>query len=179
MLDDTGWEALVLAFGPGSTPRVINSLCDRSLIAAFEREKKTVDVDDVYEAAQGMGLQKEIFFYKIALKKGEKEKQVLSNGANDFIKETEIHSDKLNPSFNKDSQGTNAQHKDKQPETIKSNQADPDIAWSISFEDKKSRKVPVLIISLSIAALILSFFFYCQRSGSTDAMTCLLELIGF
>ena len=179
MLDDTGWEALVLAFGPGSTPRVINSLCDRALNAAFEREKKIVDVDDVYEAAQGMGLQKEIFFYKIALKKGEKEKLVPSNGDNNFIKETETHDDKLNLPFNKDSQVAYVQPKEKQPENIKLNQKDPDIAWSVSFKDQKSRKVPVLIISLSIAALILGFLFYCQRSGSTEAMTCLLELIGF
>jgi general secretion pathway protein A len=73
MLADTGWEALALAFGSGSTPRVINSLCDRSLNAAFEREKTIVDVDDVYEAAQGMGLQKEIFFYKVALRPNDSE----------------------------------------------------------------------------------------------------------
>jgi MSHA biogenesis protein MshM len=179
MLDDTGWEALVLAFGSGSTPRVINTLCDRSLNAACEREKKIVDVDDVYEAAMGMGLQKEIFFYKIALKKGEQGKQVPSNGGNGSVKETETASNKLNHSFNNDSQGTHVQNEDKMPETINSNQKEPDIAWSISFKDQKSRKVPVLIISLSVAALILSFLFYCQRSGSAGAMTCLLEMIGF
>jgi len=64
LLSDTGWEALSLAFGPGSTPRVINTLCDRSFNTAFERDKKNVDVDDVYEAAQGMACRKISFFIR-------------------------------------------------------------------------------------------------------------------
>ncbi len=64
---DTGLEAVVKAFGSGSTPRVINSLCERSLNTAFEREKKAVDVDDVYLAADGMGIQDNIYNYKLEL----------------------------------------------------------------------------------------------------------------
>jgi general secretion pathway protein A len=78
---DTGWEAVVLASDAGGgTPRIINSLCDRSLHVAFERDKKTIDFDDVYEAAKGMGLEKEEFFYKIALKQGERMKEVSLTG---------------------------------------------------------------------------------------------------
>lgn len=73
LLSDTGWEALEKAAAGGSTPRVINTLCDRALNTAFDRKKTQVDVDDVYEAAQEVGLQKEVFFYKIALKQKDKQ----------------------------------------------------------------------------------------------------------
>jgi len=65
IFEETGWEAISKAFDSEGTPRLINSLCDRTLNVAFERKKITADVDDVYEAAKAMGLQKEIFFYKL------------------------------------------------------------------------------------------------------------------
>jgi general secretion pathway protein A len=84
---DTGWEALVLASGTGGgIPRIINLLCDKSLNVAFEREKTTVDIDDVSEAAEGMGIDKEIFHYKIALKSNGQKKQLPSNEGNDSMK---------------------------------------------------------------------------------------------
>jgi general secretion pathway protein A len=75
---DTGLEALVLASGTGGgIPRIINLLCDRSLNVAFEREKNTVDIDDVFEAAKGMGIDKEIFHCKITLRSKEKKETTL------------------------------------------------------------------------------------------------------
>jgi hypothetical protein len=68
---DTGLNAVVKAFVSGSTPRVINSLCDRSLNTAYEREKTAADVDDVYLAADGMALQDNIFNYKLELEQSE------------------------------------------------------------------------------------------------------------
>ncbi|MDH3348369.1 MAG: ATPase, T2SS/T4P/T4SS family, partial [Desulfobulbaceae bacterium] len=68
IFSETGWEALARAFGRGSTPRTINSLCDKTLNIAFDEGKIEADVDDVYEAAEGIGLQKDVFFYKIELK---------------------------------------------------------------------------------------------------------------
>ncbi len=177
LMADTGWEALVLAFGSGSTPRVINSLCDRAFNTAFEKEKKFVDVDDVYDAAQGMGLQKDIFFYKIALKKGEKEKQVLSDKTDVTVKEPEALIKPVHL-FNREPNEGTVQYKKNQPEvTI------PDQKWydtgTLSINGQKSKKVALILLSLSIAALILSFFFYCERAGSTDTLTCIQELIFF
>jgi general secretion pathway protein A len=75
---DTGWEALVLASGTGGgIPRIINLLCDKSFDVAFEREKTIVDIDDVSEATERMGIDKEIFHYKIALRDKEQKKSHL------------------------------------------------------------------------------------------------------
>lgn len=178
LLSDTGWEALVLAFGPGSTPRVINSLCDRALNASFEREKKNVDVDDVYDAAQAMGLQKDIFFYKISLKKQDKEKQNLSLKPSDMVNEPENHEEPVQ-SFSREPDEVNFQSNKRQPKAPGPDKNILDSAFSNSVKDHKSKKVALVLLSLSIAALILSIFFYCERSGSTDAMTCIQELISF
>lgn len=136
---DTGWEAVVLAFGSGSVPRVINLLCDRSLNSAFEKEKTTVDVDDVYEAAEGIGLAKEVFHYKIALKQKENNQNVPSAGENDSIKKPETLS---KPTHKASETGTPI------------------------YEDQKGLKIPILYLVLSTASLILSIFFYYQKSGS-------------
>lgn len=163
---DTGWEALVLAFSSGSTPRTINSLCDRVLNVAFEREKTIIDIDDVYEAAQEMGLQKEIFFYNIARKEREKKDQVSSTKENDSITEPETLGKVPVASFSKGS------------ETSQSTQKESEIDFVKSEKVQISLKIPLLFLFLSIAVLILSIFFYCQRSGSPDSMTCIQGLIG-
>ncbi|MBU4176170.1 MAG: AAA family ATPase [Proteobacteria bacterium] len=139
IFSDTGWEAVVLAFGSGSVPRVINLLCDRSLNSAFEKEKTTVDVDDVYEAAEGIGLTKEVFHYKIALKQKENNQHVQSAGENDSIKEA----------------ATLSEPTQKESET----------GVSIYDTDQKGLKIPILFLVLSTASLILSIFFYYQKSG--------------
>jgi general secretion pathway protein A len=115
---------------------------------AFEREKTIVDLDDVYEAAQGMGLSKEIFHYIVRLNAMERKKEIPST--NDSIKEPKTLSREPILSFGKE-----------------------------TAIDKKSLKKPILFLLLSIVTLILSIFFYCQRSGYHEPMTCLQELLGF
>ena len=78
VFNETGWEAICRAFANEGTPRVINSLCDKSLGIAFEGGKKAAAVDDVYKAAQGLGLQKEVYFYKISLKQKEHDTAISS-----------------------------------------------------------------------------------------------------
>jgi len=171
---DTGWVAVDKAFASGSTPRVINSLCDRSLIAAFEKEKTIVEVDDVYEAAKGMGLEKEIFFYVVELKKKQKQEQVPSPGENSSKEKPEAPGEGPNVSNKIDLEYGMRKSVISQPA-----QELTDIGLSIPEKDQKGLKIPLSYLLLSIAALIFSVFFYCQRSGSTDLMTCLLALIGF
>ncbi len=134
---DSGWEALILAFGSEGTPRVINSLCDRSLNVAFEREKTVVDVNDVYEATKGLGIGKEVFHYIVTLKNREREKQVPSAKENDSVKESETLEEDRVHSFSMESDGT----------------------------DQKGLKKPILVFLFSIITLIASIFFYYQRSG--------------
>jgi general secretion pathway protein A len=144
---DTGWEALDLAFSSGSTPRIINSLCDRILTVAFEKNKTAIDVDDIYEAAEGMGLHKDIFFYKVSLKKRERKDHVPSSSEDVTVTDQPVRKE-------------------------------PQIVPVRSEKVQKGLKVPLLFLFLSIAALIFSISFYCQRSGYSESMTCLQGLIG-
>jgi len=135
---DTGWEAVLLASGSVGVPRIINSLCDVSLQVAFDRKKTIVDAHDVYTAADGMRLGKEVFHYIVKLKNMDGKKEVPSTG-----------------------------------------EKRPGIDFNMSRIYQKGLKMPILFLLLSIAALMLSIFFYCQRSGLTEPMTCLQKLISF
>ncbi|MBI4709809.1 MAG: AAA family ATPase, partial [Nitrospirae bacterium] len=163
IFSDTGWEALRLAFGSEGTPRVINSLCDRSLNFAFEREQQTADVHDVYKAAQGMGLSTDIFHYVVELKNRERKKQAAFITENDPIKK-EVQPHKT--------------VSDVQLETGQSVRKEPKISLLESILDKKFPSVPRLILLLSILAVILSFLLYCHIASPSDAITCIEELLG-
>ncbi|MBI5050921.1 MAG: AAA family ATPase [Nitrospirae bacterium] len=176
IFSDTGWEALVLAFGSGNTPRVINSLCDRSLNMAFEREKTIADIDDIYAAAGEMGLQKDVFHYKMALKRSEKKKEVQSGMENESIKEPETSGKEPVHSSGRESDEA---AKNLQSEASQPARKEPGISFYKSMVVQKGLKKPILLLLLSITALTLSLFFYCQRADSLEPMTCLRELIGF
>ncbi len=179
LFSDTGWEALVLASGTGGgIPRVINSLCDRSLNAAFEKEKTTVDIDDVSEVAEGMGIDKEIFHYKIALRSKERNNQSPDNGGNASVKESEALNKEPVHSPDKESEKPDIKLKRGQPKSPKSVLTKFNTTVSAPETDQKSLKTPMLLLSLSTAALVISIFFYCSKSGSPDLLSCLLELIG-
>ena len=65
---ETGWEAVVIAsVTGGGVPRIINSLCNRSLNSAFVKGKTAVDIDDISKVAEEMGISKELFHYKRAI----------------------------------------------------------------------------------------------------------------
>ena len=176
IVSDTGWEALNLAFASKGTPRVINSLCDRSFNIAFEREKTMVDVYDVYDAAQGMGLSKEIFHYIVMLKNIERKKQETSEGENDSIKEPETFSKESAHSSSCKSDETDINIRS---ETDQATQKISRFSFLKTRTAQKSLKRPVVFLWLFIAAIIVSIFLYCQRSDSTGLISCLLELIGF
>ncbi|MBI5099329.1 MAG: AAA family ATPase [Nitrospirae bacterium] len=173
---DTGWEALDLAFGSQGIPRLINSLCDKSLNGAFERGKTAVDVYDVYEAAQGMGLSKEIFHYIVALKSSERNKQATFDRENVSKKEHETLNKEPVHSFSNKSDETNKKIQEDTGQPVRK-------IFRTSFLEseiaQRILKKPILLFFISAAVLILSVFFYCERSGSTDLISCLFKLIGF
>jgi general secretion pathway protein A len=173
---DSGWEALDLALGSEGTPRIINSLCDRSLNVAFEREKTKVDVYDVYEASEGMGLRSELFHYIVDLKNIERKKQITSISKNSSIKEPETLSKGSIHSFIKEPDESD---KNVQSTIHQTTQEGSEISFSKSNIANKSLKIPIIFLSLSIVALILSIFFYCKKSGSLELLTCLQDLISF
>jgi len=161
LISETGWEALAIAFNAGGTPRTINSLCDRSLNVAFEREKTVVDAQDVYEATQRIGLKTDVFHYIVSLKnKGKK------NGEPHHAEEKPVQ--KVEPPETKPSA------------SVVQNTAAPSamrgMAPDLSVETQNGLKGPVLILLLSVAALVASIAFFCHRSASSDVMECLSKL---
>ncbi len=59
LFSDASWNLLMDVFESGGLPRVINSLCDKSLNAAFDRSHNIVDTADVYLASNILGLTEE------------------------------------------------------------------------------------------------------------------------
>jgi general secretion pathway protein A len=176
IFSDTGWEALDLAFGSQGIPRLINSLCDKSLNEAFERGKTAVDVYDVYEAAQGLGLGKDIFHYIVALKNKERKQQAESDVENVTSKVREVPEKEPVHLFSNKSYETNRKIQVDTAQPARKNYRTRYLESEIA---QRILKKPVLLFFISVAVLILSVFFYCERSGSTDFISCLIDLIGF
>lgn len=137
LFTDTGWEALILALNSGGVPRITNSLCDISLQVAFDRKKTAVDVDDVYAAAEGMGIGREVYGYKVSLKQKVEEKQAPSTVGNDSIREPIAIDKKPVYALSKDSERSDVLEK-----------------------DKNGLRKPMILLSLSIITLIISLLFY-------------------
>jgi len=174
IFSDTGWEALTLAFNSKGTPRKINTLCDRSLNLAFERGKLMVDVYDVYDVAEEMGLSREIFHYIIELKNKEKNKQDASEAQKDSIREPEIAAKE--PPVHSFSRGLNGTGELKTHQTVP--QKESRIAAFKNSIAQKGLKMPLVSLLLSIVVLILSIFLYCQRVDSVGLIDCLFDLVG-
>ncbi len=174
---DSGWDAIELAFRPGGTPRIINSLCDRSLNVAFERGKAIVDAHDVYEAAQGLGLGKEIFHYILELKSREKKVQPSLESETESPPEPKEEIPIPIPVLSKEEKRDKAEPKNElneiQPAEIVSEKSPP-----FSEISREGLRVPILLLLLSFITLIWSIVFYCQKAGS-EPLSCIHELIGF
>jgi general secretion pathway protein A len=179
IFSETGWEALVLAFSSGGTPRVINSLCDVSLSVAVDRKKTVVDVHDVYAAAEGMGLSKEIFHYVVSLKNQERKQQPSPIVKDDSIKEPVAPGRTPAELLDKKTDVPGLERKDKQPERPSPAKEESRIGVTVSEGDQKSLKMPVWLLLISIVVLTISIFFYCQRAGSPDLISCLIDLISY
>lgn len=67
IFDDTAWKGIKIALSNDGTPRMINSLCHRALTVAFEKNKKQVDITDIYVAAKVLGIQEKVYFYIVDL----------------------------------------------------------------------------------------------------------------
>ena len=173
LFSDTGWEAVSVAFSSGGTPRTINSLCDRALNAAFEKEKEVVDAHDVYEATQKLGLKTDVFHYIVSLKNRERQKQAPPSSPK-AVQEAGNGGSPLSSAG--DSVKTDERVTPVKPQAPRSAQTAS--AFRLYAEEKKGLKLPGLFLFLSIAALILSILFFCQKSGSPDLIGCLQELIG-
>lgn len=175
LISDTGWEALSIAFNAGGTPRMINSLCDRSLNVAFEREKIVVDAHDIYEATQRIGLRTDIFHYIVSLKNKERKSRQPEAATNNPVQETATPDKQLSPSGEQKFEQRSNEVIEEAAD-VPSNRLG---THALSLTDRKDLKVPAALLFLSIVTFILSVLFFCQRAGSSVSAGCLLDLINF
>jgi hypothetical protein len=119
-----------------------------------------VDVYDVYEAAQGMGLSKEIFHYIVAIKNMERKEQAVTKVEDNSLKGPEKPGSAPIHSISRKSVET--------IKNIKSESSQPpweatDIGFPKSKFTLKGVKKPWLILLLVIVVLILSIFFTLEK----------------
>lgn len=188
LISDTGWEALSIAFSSGGTPRTINSLCDRSLNVAYERNKSIVDAQDVYEATQRMGLITDVFHYIILLNNQERKKQETYPETDDLADEpappvaekafsAPQNTKKIEPKLNREVTSETPDIPEMKLEV--SDQSYDEIAKVIKAKyDQKGLTLSIVLFLLSITAFAASIFFFCHRSDSSGIMDCLRNLLG-
>lgn len=174
---DSGWEALDLAFRSGGTPRVINSLCDRSLIVAFERRKEAADAHDVFDAAEVTGVSKGILTYILKLRRKEKMERTLPAAETEQRKAPEPTTESVSSATSRESTEMIPTGEQEHPEALPSVQKDTSDIVRVGT-DQKGLKVPLFFLAASIAAFVLSIVFYCYKSGS-EPLTCLSGFVDF
>lgn len=188
LISDTGWEALTIAFGSGGTPRTINSLCDRSLNVAYERNKTMVDAQDVYEATQRMGMITDVFHYIILLNNQERKNQETHSPATSTVAQESTppvvekaqaaaHTvKKTEPKVNPEVSNEPLNIPEEKIEL--SEPSYDDIAKVIKAKyDQKGLMLSMAVLALSITAFIASIFFFCHRSDSSGVLDCLRNLL--
>jgi MSHA biogenesis protein MshM len=159
-----------IAIGSGGVPRVTNSLCDKALYHAGSKNNKTVDIKDVYDAAQGMVDRKEIFQLMLSLRNRptNDDEKSSSKLPGDMANAGEAHlreafKDETGPSPDGDVRG--GPDSLFSPETL---MVPPDdtSAWAGSSDPGRRRLgVPLLHLALSIIALAASLFYFVESSG--------------
>jgi general secretion pathway protein A len=154
-----------IAIGSGGVPRVINSLCDKALYHAVSKNNETADIEDVYDAAQGMIDRKDIFQLMLSrrnrqMNDGEKSSSTLpgemaNTGATHL---REALKDETGSSSNGDVRGGPGFLSS--PEAL---MAPPDnISIREGGSDKGRRRlgVPLLHLAFSIIALAASVYYF-------------------
>ena len=194
LISDTGWEALSIAFSSGGTPRTINSLCDRSLNVAYERDKPIVDAQDIYEATQRMGLVTDVFHYIILLNNRERKKQESQQVAQQTTDSTVPETAPPPPSREKEQPVASITRKIEPKNSVADNKISEipgakidvseksydDIAKAIKAKyEQKSLMVPATLLALSMIAFMVSVWFFCHRTDSSGFLGCLMDLLGF
>ncbi len=143
-----------------------------SVALIAETNKLTVQSEGRFNAAKVELLTNDATTIKM------KEKQVLSNSASITVNEPEAHNIPLH-SFKLEPDEVTVKNKKSHPEAPQQDRKGHYGTLSLPVNYPKSKRVAVVLLSLSIAALILSFFFFCNMAGSSDPLTCLQELISF
>ena len=161
-------EALeAIALGSGGVPRLINTLSDKSLYYASSKGSKTADVEDVYDAAQGVIDRKEIFQMMLSVKnRGREDENKLFSTFSSEIADSEEYPEKVSGDANESSNDAGGQ-----VELLSSIQAlfaSPEEydAWAGYGDNrKKSLTKPLFHLLLSSIALAASLYYFIHVTG--------------
>ncbi len=154
-----------IASGSGGVPRLINTLCDKALSYAASKDSKTADVEDVYDAAQGLTDRKEIFQMMLSIKKhsdGEK----APSAATSAEKNADDRSNSVSAPKYEDESDEDTE-KLKEPlsplQTMFASPGEFD-AWMRTENKKKGLTRPLFHLLLSSIALAASIYYFRQNS---------------
>lgn len=163
-------EALeAIALGSGGVPRLINTLCDKALFYASSRDSKAADVEDVYDAAQGLIDRKEIFRMMLSIKnrpQGDEDNSfsTLPSESTDSIEEFAVSSGDTDESDNDIGNQLESlpilQAMFALPKEFYARNGYPD-------NRKKSFAKPLFHLLLSSIALAASFFYFTNNAASS------------
>lgn len=196
LFTDTAWEAIVLASATGGgIPRVINSLCERSLNIAYERGHKIVDLDDVSTVAEEMNIDREVFHYKIALRNMERIEPnpspieenftILNSDMGTMAKQTPENGTKKTPvkmarkNTGEESVASVREDQTQPREAHRSSTPKSEYGNLRTNSKERSVAIPLVFLSLSIMTLLSSIYFYCGKHSISDPIACIQDLIGF
>ena len=140
-----------IAIGSGGVPRVINSLCDKALYHAGSKNNETAEIEDVYDAAQGMIDRKDIFQLMLSLRNRQMNDGEKSNaGEAHLTSETDVHR-RGAPDFQSSPQASMAP-----PDNVSTREGSGD-------GGRRRLGVPLLHLALSIIALAASIIYFFER----------------
>ena len=154
-----------IASGSGGVPRLINTLCDKALSYAASKDSKTADVEDVYDAAQGLTDRKEIFQMMLSVKKNN-DGDIESPSSTRTEKNTDAVKDAV-PEVkyvNKPGEYTERQQQSLSPlQTMFASPGEFD-TWMRTENKKKGLTRPLFHLLLSSIALAASIYYFRQNS---------------
>ena len=166
-----------IAIGSGGVPRVINSLCDKALYHAGSRNSKTVEIVDVFDAAQGMIDCKDIFHFMLSvrhqpMRDDEKSDSTVPGETVGAGEASPTSASNIQPPEFKDGTGPSLSgnvrsHLDKLfvPSQTMASHDDFDAREARSHKSRRGVGVPLLHLVLSIFALAASLFFFVEISA--------------
>jgi general secretion pathway protein A len=164
---ETGWEAVVIASKTGGgVPRVINSLCDRSLYVAFEKGKSVVDIDDVYEAAEDHGIAAELYHYRRKIKNNGKKPETGSieeKPIAPLLPQTASHEVMVDAKRDYEQMQQQVEESLTKSHEDSINKNMPIAPLSPQTTSPKALKAARLLFLFSLGILALSIIFYLQR----------------
>jgi MSHA biogenesis protein MshM len=167
-----------IAIGSGGAPRVINSLCDKALYHAGSRNSQTVEVVDVYDAAQGLVDRKDIFQFMLSVRNqpvrdDEKSDSTVLGEMADTIEAPPTSATNDHPREFKDETGSSLSGKVRShPDGLSApavtmTSADDIDAWEArSYNSRRGMGAPLLHLVLSVIALAGSLFYFAEISAT-------------